>query len=280
MTAVIDSHAHAWARWPYQPAVPDGATRGRIEQLLWEMDLNDVAAAVIVSARIDDNDDNNVYVANAVAAHPSRLHQFADVDSYWTPEYHTPGAAARLGRAAARWPIAGITHYLQPVNDGWLRSVDGREFFAAAESLQLPVSLAAKPSWQRDIRELADALPRLRILVHHLGSARPWAGGPNGLTEVLTSARCPNISIKLSGFYYESQTPWEYPYPAALEVIRSLYDAYGGRRLCWGSDYPVVRRSMTYRQTLEVIRTHCTFISSDEMELVLGDNMRTLLSSS
>ena len=35
---VIDSHTHAWKYWPYQPPVPDPESRGRVEQLLWEMD--------------------------------------------------------------------------------------------------------------------------------------------------------------------------------------------------------------------------------------------------
>ena len=36
---IIDSHTHAWPRWPYQPPVPDDESRGKIEQLLHEMDL-------------------------------------------------------------------------------------------------------------------------------------------------------------------------------------------------------------------------------------------------
>ena len=32
-TPVIDSHCHAWPRWPYQPAVPDDSSRGSMEML-------------------------------------------------------------------------------------------------------------------------------------------------------------------------------------------------------------------------------------------------------
>ena len=45
---IIDSHSHAWPRWPYQPPVPDGDSRGRIEQLLHEMDRHGVDQAVLV----------------------------------------------------------------------------------------------------------------------------------------------------------------------------------------------------------------------------------------
>ena len=52
---IIDSHCHAWATWPYKPPVPDPESRGRVEQLLHEMDVNGVDQAVIVCAQIDHN---------------------------------------------------------------------------------------------------------------------------------------------------------------------------------------------------------------------------------
>ena len=36
---ILDSHTHAWPRWPYQPPVPDDESRGKVEQLLHEMDF-------------------------------------------------------------------------------------------------------------------------------------------------------------------------------------------------------------------------------------------------
>ena len=52
---------------------------------------------------------------------------------------------------------------------------------------------------------------------------------------------------------------------------------YGPDRLCWGSDYPVVRRAMTYRQALEAVRVHCPFIPTEHKERILGGNLERLL---
>ena len=118
---IIDSHSHAWPRWPYQPPVPDDEHRGRIEQLLYEMDVQGVDAAVIICAQIDHNPDNNAYVMEQAAQYPGRFYPFADVDCVWSPTYHTPGAAGRLRGIAERWPIKGFTHYLSGKEDGsWL----------------------------------------------------------------------------------------------------------------------------------------------------------------
>ena len=63
---LIDSHTHAWDYWPYEPPVPDPESRGRVEQLLWEMDRHGVDRAVLVCARIEHNPENNDYAAECV----------------------------------------------------------------------------------------------------------------------------------------------------------------------------------------------------------------------
>lgn len=274
---IIDSHCHAWPLWPYQPPVPDDG-RGAVEQLLWEMDQNGVDRATLVCARIERNPNNNEYVAGCVAAHPGRLHQFADLDCRWSPEYHTPGAADRLRTLCDRMPIAGITHYVEPENDGWMRTDEARALFGEAARRDLIVSLAASPAWQEDLRALARAFPSLPILCHHLAGIGGWSGGrEDGVRRVVASAGEPNILVKVSGFYYGSDRPWEYPHCDALWAVRALYEAFGAHRLCWGSDYPVLRRAMTYRQSIEAFRTHCHFVSPVDCDAILGGTLDTVL---
>ncbi len=64
---------------------------------------------------------------------------------------------------------------------------------------------------------------------------------------------------------------------SALRRGSTLYAHFGPERLCWASDYPVVLPYMTYRQSLEAVRTHCSFIREKDMDLILGDNMARLL---
>lgn len=276
---IIDSHCHAWLRWPYQPPVPDPETRGRIEQLIFEMDQNGVDRAVLVCARIDHNPDNNDYIAEQVRAHPDRLHQFADVDCSWWPTYHTPGAAARLAEAADTLPIVGFTHYLKHDDDGsWLYSDEGLAFFGVADERKLIASIACRPQQHAALRRVAQAFPELPILVHHLGSVKVDEPPPHpGLREVLASAALPNIYLKFSGFYYLTETKWDFPYSDTMWVVRALYEHFGPYRMCWGSDYPVVRPNMTYRQALEMVRTHCTFIPETDKAWILGKTLARLL---
>jgi predicted TIM-barrel fold metal-dependent hydrolase len=276
---IIDSHCHTWAYWPYLPPVPDPGSRGRVEQLLHEMDGCGVDQAAIVCAQIDHNPENNVYVAAQVQKYPTRLRQIADLDSEWSPTYHQPGAAARLRQIAAEGPLAGFTHYLKREEDGaWLYSAEGQALFRAAAELRLFASLSCYPHQQPAIRRAAERFPEVPILCHHLGHPGFGPGSmEENLAEVLASARLPNIYVKISGFAYAAQVKWEYPYPHVRPVVQALYEHFGPHRLCWGSDYPVVRFYMTYRQALEAFRTHCDFIPEEDRRMILGDAFKNLI---
>lgn len=280
MLSIVDSHCHAWKRWPYKPDVPDPESRGTVAQLLFEMDTHGVDQAVIVSAAIGDNPDNNADVAEQVAAHPDRLHQFADVDSVWSASHRTPGADKRLRAVAERWPIQGFTHYLSSTEDAaWFDSSVGREFFGVGAELGLIASLSLHPGQHTWIRKVAARYPSLMILIHHLGHINADEGADGeSVRELVTSAEYPNLSVKFSGFRYLTKAPaWDFPYCKTHDAVRRVYDAYGPRRMCWGSDYPVVQSSMTYRQSLEAVRSHCQFIAAADMPGVLGGNLKRLL---
>ncbi|MBL8592406.1 MAG: amidohydrolase [Devosia sp.] len=274
---IVDSHTHAWARWPYEPEVPDEATKGSVEHLIHEMDQNGVAEAVIVSARIEKNPDNNAYGAAAVRRYPTRLHQFADVDCVWSPEYHTPGAVERLRVAADTLPIKGFTHYVGE-NDGWFRSDEGRAFFKLAAERKLIASIAMGPAWAADLGAICAETPDLVVLLHHMGGISSTAPRSD-LEAIATLAQHPNVHIKLSGFHYAVglENGWDYPHPSAMWIAEGLYAAFGPQRLCWGSDFPALSRAMTYKQALEIVRRHCRFLQPGDLEPILGGTLKRLL---
>jgi predicted TIM-barrel fold metal-dependent hydrolase len=279
---IIDAHCHAWRYWPYQPPVPDPTSRGTIEQLLFEMDQFGVDQAAVVCARIDHNPDNNDYVAECVRARPHRLHQIADVDCEWTATYHAPGAARRLAEAIDRYGLKGFTHYVKSDDDGeWFLSDEGRAFFKVAEARHQLVSISLPARLQPTLRRVAERFPSVPFLCHHMGVPRANEPEPYPIFNgIVASARQTNIYVKLSGFHYVSAVPWDFPYHDCEWVVRGLYESFGPDRLCWGSDYPVVRRAMTYQHALEAFRTHCAFVPPDAQAKILGDNLARLLARS
>ena len=50
--------------------------------------------------------------------------------------------------------------------------------------------------------------------------------------------------------------------------------------MCWGSDFPVVKPSMTYLQSIEAFRTYCDFVDQEDKKYILGKTLEKLLSAS
>lgn len=274
---LLDSHCHAWRTWPYAPLVPDEASRGTVEQLLYELDTNGVAEAMVVCAGIDNNPDNVNYVSFAHQRHPDRLHVVADLDCVWHATHHRQGSADRLRALADRYDLVGFTHYVAAANDGWLASDEADALWTAARERHLLVSLSATPAWQADLRRLAQHYPDVPVLCHHLAGVTA-ADADTGLRQVIQSAACPNVYIKVSGFHYASARGWDHPWPDGVAIFRRIFEAFGPDRLCWGSDFPASDRYCTYRQSLEVVRTHCDFLTDEDRARIMGGTLRAILS--
>jgi predicted TIM-barrel fold metal-dependent hydrolase len=257
------------------------------------MDAAGVDAAVVVSAALSGDLDNNEYVAGAVALCPGRLYQLVDVDSRWSPSYHQAGAADRLaavcdrldersglvaGRSDRPSP-AGVSHYLAASNDGWLPSDEGRAFFAVASRRGLIVGLAAAPTWFADIRSVAASFPATPVLLNHLALVMLHPDGVAAALDIVRKgAGQPNLIVKVSGYYYDgSGPPSSYPFADRLEIVRAFYETWGPHRMVWASDYPASAPHITYRQSLDVIREHAAFIAPPDLPLVLGGTMQALL---
>lgn len=284
---IIDTHCHAWRRWPYDTRVPDPETRGSIDALLYEMDAHGVDHSMVVCARIGGgqggegfpNEDNNEYVLAAASAHPDRITAWIDVDCAWRPDHHAPGAAKRLRDAIEQTGATGFTHYVTAENDGWLRSDEGREFFAEAARAGVVASLALSPAWLPDLGPIAEEHPELPILIHHMSHPSKGHTRTQDIDRIVALAEHPSIGVKISGFNYNAETYWDFPYPGSIELFRTLLGAFGDERLYWGSDFPASRDQLTYRQSIDVVRTHCAFAGEDAIARILGGNAQRFLAS-
>ena len=177
-----------------------------------------------------------------------------------------------------RYPADQGFHPYVGEPDGWFVSDEGKAFFRLAAERRLIASIALSPAWAADLGTIVAANPDLVVMLHHMGGISS-TDPRSQLEAVATLAKYPNVHIKLSGFHYAVglDNGWDYPHPGAMWIAEGLYDAFGPRRLCWGSDFPALSRAMTYRQALEIVRVHCRFLQPGDLEWILGGTLKRLL---
>jgi L-fuconolactonase len=137
------------------------------------------------------------------------------------------------------------------------------------DQLRRPLALdliGTPPEDVTALRRMLDAFPNLVIVNCHVG-------GPNGAgwEERALLGTHPRVWTDLAAL--PSLLPGqEYPFFKAQAFIRWTVEQLGEQRIMWGSDYPPMLMRGTYRQLLDYIRIHCSFLSDQQRAAILGDN--------
>jgi predicted TIM-barrel fold metal-dependent hydrolase len=176
-------------------------------------------------------------------------------------EVGAPSFDADLRALARDKRVAGIRSFLSaPVldPDNQAQIDDCRLLAARGMTLDIISRFSLNP--ENDVAELAEKVPELRIIIDHLGGARPDAVGWEEKMEHLASF--PNIHMKFSSFFDifnpaptgDEAVPWQAP--TDLEPYRPYFDVlmrtFGPNRLIWGSNWPVLEQGGSIEDAIAI----------------------------
>lgn len=177
--------------------------------------------------------------------------------------------AAGLGRWREQPGMLGVRLALHTAE---LRRpfVEGRydAFWREAERLDLPVMVLIHHPYMPMIDAIAARHPRLRLTIDHLGlvNAEKDAHAFRGLDKLLALAARPNVAVKASALPCYSDEA--YPYPGLQPCVRRVFEAFGPRRMFWGTDQ--TRSPIGYREGIAFFTQHMPFLSTADLEWVMG----------
>ena len=262
---IVDSQVHIWgANTPARPWPARAHAHGDVplgaDKLLGDMDAAGVERVVIVPPSWEG--DRNDLALAAARAHPKRFGVMGRFD----PEL----AGARDLVAAWREPgMLGMRFSFhtpllrQPFLEGHFDWVWG-----AAERAGHPVMVLIHHAYMDRMDAVAARHPDLRIVIDHLGlvNGEKDSHAFRGLDELLALAKRPNVAVKASAL--PCYTDDAYPYRWLHPYIRRVYDAFGPRRMFWGTDRS--RLPCTYRQGITMFTEEIAWLSDDDKEWIMG----------
>jgi predicted TIM-barrel fold metal-dependent hydrolase len=264
---VFDTHMHVWTTdWDRYPFAPPEATMKRpedsntAEEVLEMTARHGVAYTVLVQVRYYGWD--NRYLADCLRRFPGRFAAQGLIDP------RDPAAPERLAFWMREHGFAGMR--LSPSYDrdaGWLDSPESEPLWRRAEELGAVFNFLIREEQLPQLERMAERFPGVPVVVDHMGY--PDIEGDTG--NLLRLARLPNVTVKVTEFYNHSRTK-QYPYADVLPTVRRVYDAFGPRRLLWGTGFVHGERvgRIPYGQELELIREHVPFVTPEDQEWILG----------
>jgi len=256
-----------------------------------EMDYCDVDMVLLHTNPMLGRD--SAYLARCCRMYPDRLRSMAPVDE-WRIRDETDAVIGELedsirnhGLHAIKF-IPPFAYHLagpEPWDDGYFRP-----FWEAATGLGVPVflTLGAHPDFadQREgylneLRVLMRWMARYPDTVCSLTHGFPWRAFvdgdgitlPDEIWEPFKSDRC-NIEVS---FPIRIGDLFDYPYRQVWPTLEEMVERIGAHHLLWGTDMPFQNRFCTYRQSRQWIEDYCSFLTAEDLALIMGGTAARIL---
>jgi L-fuconolactonase len=255
---IVDSHCHVSTNW-YEP----------VESLLFQMERNGVEHAVLIQMQ---GQSDNSYQVDCVRRYPGLFASVVIVDAARADAPETLALLAEEGASGVRF--TAITRSA---------GEDPLAIWRAAARLGLAVSCGgtAAEFASPGFAALVSDLPELPIVIEHLGSVnRPEVDDAERAARrgALALSRYPNVYVKVPGLGefcpralpVTEPVPFAQPEPPLLELT---LEAFGPRRMMWGSDYPPVSAREGYLNALRLPRERFAAmpdVTDEDLDWIFG----------
>jgi predicted TIM-barrel fold metal-dependent hydrolase len=260
---IVDAQIHIWGSGLPSNMAHRQVTSFTAEEAVGMMDEGGVNAAVIHPVGWDPN--STQMALDAVRNYPGR---FAIMGSLPLEE---ASSRERIGEWRKTHGMLGLRYlFLSDAARAQLDSDTLDWFWTACEAANVPVAVLATDSLAR-LGQIAERHPGLRLTIDHLGgrggnTTLKDAAAMTHIPELLKLARLPNVAVKATGAPgYSSES---YPFPAMHTYLRQIYDAFGPRRMFWGTD--ITKMPCSWRQCVEMFTKELPWLRAEDQPLVMG----------
>jgi predicted TIM-barrel fold metal-dependent hydrolase len=264
---IVDSQVHTWAAdTPERPwsggGEPHRAAAFTNDDLLREMDAAGVDRAVLVPPGWEGS--RNDLALAAARAHPDRFAVMGRIRH----DLLSKSQGALIGWRRQPGMLGLRLAFNTPKAGGILSSGKLDWLWREAEAEGVPLMILIWHEAVHYIDAIAARHPQLRIVMDHLSLKGDTRGDEafRDFDKLLAIAQRPNVAAKASALpCYSDDT---YPYRSLHKYVRQAYDAFGPKRLFWGTD--LSRSPIPYRQQVTMFTEEMPFFTSDDLAWIMG----------
>ncbi|HXH51063.1 MAG TPA: amidohydrolase family protein [Terriglobia bacterium] len=269
---IIDTHLEVWTfnpkfpfHHPEHPEVKRVPVEAPIENEVAEMRKFGLKYAVLINPRYYGWD--NSYISYSLHKYPKRFVAHGLINPL------RPDPAGRLRYWMEEHGFQGMR--FSPLYDpksSWLNARDQYPLWREAERLKAVFNFYILPHQMPMLEDMAGRFPGVKIVIDHLGEPDLKASNPwTEFRKMFRLKRFPQVWVSASEPYEISLTE-KYPYRDTYPFYKATYEEFGGRKLIWGTGYPMPRWELPMNKELEFVDRFCDFYSDEDRDLILGKN--------
>ncbi len=263
----IDTHVHVWTndfkKYPLAAEFKVQDVNPPVflpEEMLRIAEPSGVNRFVLVQMSYYGFD--NSFMLTVMGKWPKVFKGIAVID--W--KENAPDAAMR---ALARQGVSGFRLFLQGASVDALSNDKGLEkMFQCASAEGLVICFLINPEALPAVDRQCKKFPDAPVVIDHF--ARIGMKGlirESDVQALCSLSRYPNVTIKVSGFYALGKA--EPPHLDLAPLVKRVHEAFGPRRMIWGSDCPFQTVKESYEDSISLIRDRLDFLSRDDKDWIL-----------
>jgi L-fuconolactonase len=258
---IIDPHVHVWkhdAQFPFAEGAKVPERDAAPETLLQLMKANGVSRTVIIQV-IHYKYDNR-YLASVLKRYPGTFQGVCRVDPL---DAASPDKLSELTEQGF-WGVR-----LSPAaneSGDWFRGPLMPPLWKRCFDLKVPMTVLAPVTRMPEVGALLERTPDLTVVIDHMADCP--IDQPAQLEKLIALQRYPNVFVKISHTWSISRQ--QYPWHDAQAYVKRLYDAFGPRRLMWGTDWPIIEKWSTYDKALTSVRDEMKFLNAEDLRWILS----------
>jgi L-fuconolactonase len=235
------------------------------------MDDAGVEKAAIVHSSTAYGYDNS-YVADAVAAVPSRFTAVCSIDVLAPDAVKTFDYWLGRGCTGMRLFTTGST---LPDQATWFVDPKTYPFWEQAAAKNIPVCMQMKQEGLPLLRQIMDRFPKVTMILDHLARA-PFEDGPpyQAAAEFLELAKYKQVYLKITPV---NVTPKSWGKGTPETFFGKVVNAFGASRIAWGSNFP--NSVGTLSEILGAARKAFSFANASDQDWIFGKTALTLYPS-
>jgi L-fuconolactonase len=197
-------------------------------------------------------------------------HEFIRGVVGWAP-LADPAIRDHLDELAEEPMLKGVRHIVQgEADENFILGDDFNRGVAALKDYGFAYDILIYERHLPQAIAFVDRHPQQVFVVDHLAKPRvkenelePWR------TNIRRLAVRENVYCKLSGLVTEAD--WQrWTEPQLMPYLETVVDAFGPRRLMFGSDWPVCLLATTYRGWHDLVARFCSRLSASEQARIFG----------
>ena len=267
---IVDAQVHIWtASTPERPwpriLDPTQSRAHKPEPITTEMMLSEMDAAGVDRAVIAPpvwEGVRNDYALAAAQRYPDRFAVMGRVD------LNDPASRDLLPTWLEQPGMLGLRYNLsRPLIRPLLTEGRLDWLWRTAEKAGIPIMLFARQTDLHIVRGIAERHPALKLVIDHFALTGGKEANPfRDFDKLLELAASPNIAVKASCLPLYATDP--YPFRSLHPYVRRVFDAYGPKRMFWGSD--LSRLPCTYRESVTMFTEEMPWLGAEDLDWVMG----------